>query len=137
MTWHLYHPDFERYDLSSVSFIMSGAAPLGDGLTKKVLNRFLLARGLPSLDNPTTTSIESLRIIQAYGLTETSPTTHYLPPPHSLRKIGSIGTPLPHLQQRPDQDDTRREDQVRLQGLVRPDHPQHGHLHGVWPHAHG
>ena len=34
------HPDFEKYDLSSLSFVLSGAAPLGGGLVKRVLAKF-------------------------------------------------------------------------------------------------
>lgn len=35
-----------------------------------------------------------------YGLTETSPTTHLLPVPDALRKVGSIGILLPNLEAR-------------------------------------
>lgn len=35
-----------------------------------------------------------------YGLTETSPTTHLLPVPDALRKIGSIGILLANLEAR-------------------------------------
>lgn len=41
-----------------------------------------------------------------YGLTETSPTTHVLPVPDCLRKVGSIGVLLPNLEARLVLDDT-------------------------------
>lgn len=33
-----------------------------------------------------------------YGLTETSPTTHLVPPQYAADRIGSIGVQLPHLE---------------------------------------
>lgn len=47
---------------------------------------------LPGVDQQT--------CISGYGLTETSPTTHLLPPNDGIRKIGSIGVLLPNLEAR-------------------------------------
>lgn len=52
------HPLVDKYDLSSVRFFSSGAAPLTRELVESVYNRL------------------KIPIKQGYGLTETSPTTH-------------------------------------------------------------
>jgi acyl-CoA synthetase (AMP-forming)/AMP-acid ligase II len=52
------HPAVDRFDLSSLRGLLSGAAPLGGDVAQTVATRL----GCP--------------VIQGYGLTETSPTTH-------------------------------------------------------------
>jgi len=42
----------------------------------------------------------NLNILQGYGLTETSPTSHLLPASDGIRKIGSVGILLPNLEAR-------------------------------------
>ncbi|GAA6012359.1 hypothetical protein JCM11491_007109 [Sporobolomyces phaffii] len=74
-------PVATRYDLSSLRLVISGAAPLGPELEKELANR------LPKCD-----------VIQAYGLTESSPTTHVALKPYNKR--GSIGPNLPMLRSR-------------------------------------
>jgi long-chain acyl-CoA synthetase len=69
-------PGLENIDLTSVISCFSGAAPL----PPDVLERFEALTGS--------------KIVEGYGLTETSPVTH-ANPVHGLRKIGSIGVPLP------------------------------------------
>jgi acyl-CoA synthetase (AMP-forming)/AMP-acid ligase II len=69
------HPAVESRDLSSIKTVMSGAAPLGAELTNQVAERL------------------DCKVIQGYGLTETSPVTHVLRP-HGENKPGSIGPPL-------------------------------------------
>lgn len=66
---------------------MSGAAPLGAPLVEAVTNR------LSSLGCKAT-------IIQGYGLTETSPTSHILLKGDADRKVGSVGLLLPNLEAR-------------------------------------
>lgn len=34
------HPAFDTHDLTSIRYMLSGAAPLGEGLTKRVIARF-------------------------------------------------------------------------------------------------
>lgn len=41
-----------------------------------------------------------LHILQGYGLTETSPTTHLVPKSHGVSKIGTVGLLLPNLEAR-------------------------------------
>ena len=72
------HPAVDERDLSSLSLIMSGAAPLGPELSEQVANRI------------------GCTTLQGYGLTETSPVTHCAP--EAENKPGSIGPPLPNTE---------------------------------------
>ncbi len=67
----------EKLDLTSVRSCFSGSAPL----PSDILQRFEKMTGG--------------KIVEGYGLTETSPVTH-ANPLDGLRKIGSIGVPLPN-----------------------------------------
>ena len=69
------HPVVDRYDLSGVKWLFSGAAPLGPELTEAVETR------LPA------------RIRQGYGMTEASPATHYTVP--GAERPGKIGPLVP------------------------------------------
>ena len=68
------HPDVSNYDLTCLKSVTSGAAPLGGELVREAQQRI---------------GIE--RILQAYGLTETSPVTHCMPKTLGLSKPASIG----------------------------------------------
>ena len=70
------YPGIERYDLTSLKMCTSGSAPI----PIEILNRF---------ERLTGTSIG-----EGFGLSEASPTTHRNPP-NGIRKIGSVGIPLP------------------------------------------
>ncbi|KJA28962.1 hypothetical protein HYPSUDRAFT_33429 [Hypholoma sublateritium FD-334 SS-4] len=82
------HPAVDKYNLSSLDILLSGAAPLGAELSHAVIKRLQLKGDRK----------EPLKILQGYGLTETSPTTHLVPPSHAADRIGSIGVQLPHLE---------------------------------------
>jgi long-chain acyl-CoA synthetase len=70
-------PNVRAYGLSSIKACISGAAPL----PVEVQEAFeKLTRG---------------RLVEGYGLTEASPVTH-ANPLEGLRKVGSIGIPLPN-----------------------------------------
>ncbi len=69
------HPDVARRDLKSVKSCFSGSAPL----PIDVLERF--------------ESLTGSRIVEGFGLSETSPITH-VNPLRTVRKIGSIGVPF-------------------------------------------
>jgi len=71
-------PEVSKWDLTSLRLVVSGAAPMGSDLEQETAVRLKCDVG------------------QAYGLTETSPTTHYSPQP----RAGSIGTLLPNIQSR-------------------------------------
>ncbi|KAJ7735764.1 AMP binding protein [Mycena metata] len=81
------HPAAEKFNLSTLRFLFSGAAPLGKDLVHQVKQRL---RKLGAI----------CEISQGYGLTETSPTTHLLSVEDSERKMGSIGSLLPNLEAR-------------------------------------
>ncbi|KAJ3275351.1 hypothetical protein HDV01_000643 [Terramyces sp. JEL0728] len=72
------HPIVSKFNLSTVKFAMSGAAPLGNEVSAEFTKRL----GIP--------------IKQGYGMTETSPLTHSNP----MEKIvpGSIGILAPSVQ---------------------------------------
>ncbi|KAF8967926.1 AMP binding protein [Flammula alnicola] len=84
------HPAVEQHDLSTLRILISGAAPLGAALSKQVIDRL----------QPQLKGNGPLKILQGYGLTETSPTTHIVPPHAAESKMGSIGSLLPHLEVR-------------------------------------
>jgi long-chain acyl-CoA synthetase len=69
------HPDVEKFDLSSVRVCLSGAAPL----PRKVQETFQ--------------TITGGKLVEAFGMTESSPATHVNPV--NWNKIGTIGTPWP------------------------------------------
>jgi len=72
----VHHPRVQSYNLSSIKFCITGSSPM----PVDVLRRFEKLTG----------SI----IVEGYGLTESSPVTH-ANPLGGVRKIGSIGVPLP------------------------------------------
>src|SRR6266511_2399588 len=65
-----------KYDLSSIRYCLSGAAPLPLAVAEKF------------------EKITGSRVVEGYGLTETSPITH-ANPLEGKRKEGSIGLPVP------------------------------------------
>ena len=72
------HPIIDKYDLSSLRMLNSGAAPLTQELVEAVYKRL------------------KVPIKQGYGLSETSPTTHTQPWELWNKTIGSVGTLLPN-----------------------------------------
>ena len=71
------HPIIDKYDLSSLDIILSGAAPLGEDLQNAVKERL------------------GCQVLQGYGLTETSPVTNLIPDGWEA-KPGSVGTLVPN-----------------------------------------
>ncbi|MFX1252260.1 MAG: long-chain fatty acid--CoA ligase [Promethearchaeota archaeon] len=74
----LNHPDFKKYDLSSLKACLSGAAPLAIQL----VNDFEAAAG------------GEVMMIEGYGMTELSPIATLSPFDRETRKIGSVGLPV-------------------------------------------
>lgn len=70
-----YHPAVDRYDLSSLRYLMSAAAPLPEETARACARR------------------AGCLVKQAYGLTETCPTTHWTP--RDAVRINSAGPPVP------------------------------------------
>ncbi|RMH02474.1 MAG: 4-coumarate--CoA ligase family protein [Chloroflexi bacterium] len=74
------HPLVDKYDLSSLKELTSGAAPLGEDLAEAVVQRL------------------GCNVIQGYGLTETSPVTHVCPNFPGKIKRASVGPPIPNTE---------------------------------------
>ncbi len=72
------YPDFDQYDLTSIEYTLSGAAPAAPELIK------LLAEKFPRS-----------KFINAGGQTESTSFTFALPPEDALIKLGSIGWATP------------------------------------------
>lgn len=73
------HPVVEKYDLSSIRMMNSGAAPLTKELVDAVHKK------------------TNLKVKQGYGLSETSPTTHTQPWDAWYSTIGAVGTLMPNM----------------------------------------
>ncbi len=73
-------PIVDAYDLTSLTGIFSGAAPLGEGLGRRCQERL------------------GCSVMQGYGLTETSPATHIVPLSGRPMKPGSVGPCLPNTE---------------------------------------
>jgi len=73
------YPELGKYDLTSIKFCISGAAPLPPEVQKKFME---ITGGV---------------LVEGYGLTEASPVTHANPLDRTMKtvKIGSIGVPWP------------------------------------------
>ena len=74
------HPVVDKYDLSSLRMMNSGAAPLTEDLVEAVYARIKTG------------------IKQGYGLSETSPATHTQPWSEWHSSVGSVGKLLPNLE---------------------------------------
>jgi acyl-CoA synthetase (AMP-forming)/AMP-acid ligase II len=74
------HPVVDNYKLPNLKTIFSGAAPLGEELTRACMDRL------------------DINIRQGYGMTETSPVTHSSPAPPAIAKFGSVGVPAPNTE---------------------------------------
>ncbi|MGW1843354.1 4-coumarate--CoA ligase family protein [Streptomyces sp. NPDC001966] len=77
------HPAVERYDLSSLEYVVSAAAPLDAELAAACSRRL----GLPP-------------VRQAYGMTELSPGTHVVPLSAENPPPGAVGRLLPSTEMR-------------------------------------
>jgi acyl-CoA synthetase (AMP-forming)/AMP-acid ligase II len=73
-------PVVDNYRLPKLRTIFSGAAPLGEELTKACMQRL------------------GCQLRQGYGMTETSPVTHSSPAPPFEVKYGSVGVPAPNTE---------------------------------------
>ena len=73
-------PIVDKYPMPKLKTIFSGAAPLGEDLTRACMERL------------------DCNIRQGYGLTETSPVTHSSPAPPQEVKFGSVGVLAPNTE---------------------------------------
>lgn len=74
------HPLVDDYDISSLHTIFSGAAPLGEAVTRACVERL------------------GCIVRQGYGMTEASPATHCSGSARTRKKDGSVGTCLPNTE---------------------------------------
>lgn len=74
------HPVVDNYQLPKLKTLFSGAAPLGEELTRACMDRL------------------GCVVRQGYGMTETSPVTHSSPAPPRELKFGSVGVPAPNTE---------------------------------------
>ncbi|MFN2531030.1 MAG: 4-coumarate--CoA ligase family protein [Pyrinomonadaceae bacterium] len=74
------HPIVDNYRLPNLKTIFSGAAPLGEELTRACMQRL------------------GCQVRQGYGLTETSPVTHSSPSDFEDIKFGSVGVLAPNTE---------------------------------------
>jgi acyl-CoA synthetase (AMP-forming)/AMP-acid ligase II len=74
------HPVVDKYDLSSLDQVFSGAAPLSAELAQECARRI------------------GCDVVQGYGMTEASPVTHLTPP--GMLKLGSVGVTAPNTETR-------------------------------------
>src|SRR5215216_2545546 len=74
------HPIVDNYKLPSLKTIFSGAAPLGEELTRACMDRL------------------GITVRQGYGMTETSPVTHSSPAPPLDIRFGSVGVAAPNTE---------------------------------------
>jgi long-chain acyl-CoA synthetase len=70
------HPDFKKYDLSSIRLVGSGAAPLPVAVMQTMRAAF------PGV------------VAEGYGLTECTMVSNYNPPFRDRVKVGSVGLPI-------------------------------------------
>jgi acyl-CoA synthetase (AMP-forming)/AMP-acid ligase II len=74
------HPMVDRFDLSSLDQVFSGAAPLSAELAAECAARI------------------GCDVVQGYGMTESSPVSHLTPP--GMLKLGSVGVTAPNTETR-------------------------------------
>lgn len=74
------HPLVDKYDLSTLKVLHSGAAPLTKELTESVWDRL------------------KIPVKQGYGLSEASPITHSQTPDEWAKYIGSVGKLFPNME---------------------------------------
>jgi acyl-CoA synthetase (AMP-forming)/AMP-acid ligase II len=74
------NPVVDNYKFPKLHTLFSGAAPLGEELTRACMERL------------------GVNIRQGYGMTETSPVTHSSPAPPMTAKFGSVGVPAPNTE---------------------------------------
>jgi acyl-CoA synthetase (AMP-forming)/AMP-acid ligase II len=74
------NPIVDNYKLSKLKTLFSGAAPLGEELTRACMERL------------------GCNVRQGYGMTETSPVTHSSPAPPQPMKFGSVGVAAPNTE---------------------------------------
>jgi len=74
------HPIVDQYDLSSLKYITSGAAPLSESVASACAERI------------------GCVVKQGYGMTEMSPVSHLMPRDHEQLNVDSVGWAVPNTE---------------------------------------
>jgi acyl-CoA synthetase (AMP-forming)/AMP-acid ligase II len=106
------HPIVERFDLSSLKVVLSGAAPMGRDLEESCAARV------------------GCSVMQGYGMTEASPVTHFTPEDPGCVRHGSCGLLIPNTECRIVDVASRRDAEPGAQGelLIRGPQVMRGYL---------
>ena len=94
------HPLVEKYDISSIRLISSGAAPLGQELEQACANRL------------------GCEIYQGYGLTEVAGASHINTIPVPTDKVGAVGRVVPNTYSKIIDTESRKELGFNVRGEV-------------------
>lgn len=98
------HPLVAEYDLSSVHTTLSGAAPLGGELGRRLAERL------------------GCRVLQGYGMTEMSPVSHLIPRHATDVPVSSVGFTVPNMDCRLVDPATGEDIEVPADGTSAPGH---------------
>lgn len=93
------HPMVDKFDLSALNFVLSGAAPLGGDLAEAASRRL------------------GAEVTQGYGMTEASPVTHFTPP--GKNRPGTVGPLAPMTEARiinPETGEDAKEGEIWIRG---------------------
>ena len=96
------HPLIDKYDLSSLETVFSGAAPLDGALGKAVEDRI------------------HVRMRQGYGMTEMSPVSHAIPLSWDDVPLDSVGPAIPNLESKLIDPETGDEIEIPAEGESAP-----------------
>ncbi len=96
------HPMVDDYDISSVTMVFSGAAPLGAELGKNVADRL------------------HCRVRQGYGMSELSPVSHSMPDNADDIPLGTVGVTIPNMECKIVDTETGAEIDVPTEGTSAP-----------------
>jgi len=75
------HPDFEKADLSSIVMCSLGSAPLAPATLRRLQEK-----------------MPDATVSNAYGMTEAGPAYCAMPKEESLKRVGSVGKPMPPME---------------------------------------
>ncbi|EUA45716.1 AMP-binding enzyme family protein [Mycobacteroides abscessus 21] len=96
------HPDVDKYDVSCLRSVFSGAAPLDEQLGNAVAARL------------------NCRVSQGYGMTELSPVSHLIPPDRPDIPLNSVGIPVPNSENKIIDTETGDEIEIPAEGESAP-----------------
>jgi acyl-CoA synthetase (AMP-forming)/AMP-acid ligase II len=96
------HPLVDSYDLSSLKYVVSGAAPFDAALAKAVADRI------------------DCRVTQGYGMSEMSPVSHTIPVDRLDIPLSSVGVTLPNIECKLVDPETGEEIEMPTSGVSAP-----------------